>query len=359
MSVSIMNSKRDDAAMKNKMVQIRWYVGGLSAGHIMPLRAYAQQDRAKDQVLARFVVGPTSLDRTLMQAAPEIDGYICVRSCGLRFKGYRGYAMLMWHALCDIMQLAWRWYTDRPAQIITTGGGVALPALIIAACTRTPVRIYELNAIPGRMIAWCSWLGWPVHVVFAQALDRLPLRTHGKIVAYPLYTRARSYILTKEQAYRRYGLDPHCLTIVVLGGSQGSQWLNRQIPELIAQASYRLGLAVQVVHQTGNDRVATEQGHARHNISAHVLEFEPDTDWLYLIADMVICRAGSGTLHEVGLRDIPTVVIPLPEQVTDHQVANAQAWCAQDPARRRWCNQHDLAEKQVRIMCQMLALHAR
>lgn len=83
---------------------------------------------------------------------------------------------------------------------------------------------------------------------------------------------------------------------------------------------------IQIIHQTGSsDATDWQNVYAEKNISAYVFSYMPHLEQIYSAADLIICRAGAGTLFEVKFFNKPCIVIPLETNTTTHQVDNARA----------------------------------
>jgi UDP-N-acetylglucosamine--N-acetylmuramyl-(pentapeptide) pyrophosphoryl-undecaprenol N-acetylglucosamine transferase len=113
------------------------------------------------------------------------------------------------------------------------------------------------------------------------------------------------------------------LRILVTGGSQGAQALNRIVPgavELLAQDS-----SVKVRHQAGKSRAGeTAQAYRAAGIDADVTEFIEDMAAAYGWADIVVCRSGALTVSELAAAGVAAVLVPFPFAVDDHQTRNAE-----------------------------------
>ncbi|MFZ2724634.1 MAG: glycosyltransferase, partial [Methylococcaceae bacterium] len=116
--------------------------------------------------------------------------------------------------------------------------------------------------------------------------------------------------------------DQSGLKLLVIGGSQGAKILNEIVPEAVAVLPK--SVAIQVKHQTGSamrDEVATQYQHLA--IDAQVSAFVEDMVAVYAWADLIVCRAGAMTVSEVAAMGLPSIFIPLPTAIDDHQTANA------------------------------------
>ena len=89
---------------------------------------------------------------------------------------------------------------------------------------------------------------------------------------------------------------------------------------------------MQIIHQTGSiDNTDWKQLYASKNITAHVFSYHPDLALMYSAADLIICRAGAGTLFEIKFFGKPCIIIPLMTNTTTHQVDNACAMVEEYP----------------------------
>jgi UDP-N-acetylglucosamine--N-acetylmuramyl-(pentapeptide) pyrophosphoryl-undecaprenol N-acetylglucosamine transferase len=111
--------------------------------------------------------------------------------------------------------------------------------------------------------------------------------------------------------------------LLITGGSQGAQALNRALPEPIALLS---GAAVpEIRHQAGRGRAGeTAAAYAAAGLAAQVDEFIEDIAAAYSWADLVVCRAGALTVSELAAAGLGSILVPFPFAVDDHQTRNAE-----------------------------------
>ena len=117
------------------------------------------------------------------------------------------------------------------------------------------------------------------------------------------------------------------LRIAILGGSQGALALNTGCPEAFAQLSNEELASIEVRHQCGSAHVeVTQQAWARIGVHQYdVLPFVEDMAALYGWADIAICRAGALTVSELAVTGTPSLLVPLPQAIDNHQMKNAEA----------------------------------
>ena len=118
---------------------------------------------------------------------------------------------------------------------------------------------------------------------------------------------------------------PQKKTIFINGGSQGSLFINRTIKEWINLNTHTHAL-IQIIHQTGaRDVAGWKEFYQQHDIPAIVFDYKDDMTAYYQAADVIVCRAGAGSLFEALFFEKPCLVIPLDIKSTSHQKYNAYA----------------------------------
>jgi len=151
--------------------------------------------------------------------------------------------------------------------------------------------------------------------------------------------------MTQLTAQENLGLDPHKKTILILGGSQGSIFLNNYIKQLIIKHPL-VSSTINVIHQTGSlDSTNWSYFYKKNNITATVFSYNPNLASVYCAADVIICRAGAGTLFEIEFFKKKCIIIPLKTNTTDHQIDNARAMSTEHPDLFVWLDQQDIEKK--------------
>ncbi len=206
----------------------------------------------------------------------------------------------------------------RADAVISVGGFAAVPAILAAIWTRTPLAIVEPNAIPGRVNRLSARFARLVFTGFEVAARRLGKGDKSRCFGVPL--RRDLIRAFPEAAQRRVPKPP--FRLLVFGGSQGAH----QINEAMVDAAPRLpDLAVEVFHASGEaDRERVAAAYAKAGVEAQVVDFEPDLPHRYRWADLAICRSGALTVAELALAALPSLLVPYPYAADDHQAANAE-----------------------------------
>ena len=124
----------------------------------------------------------------------------------------------------------------------------------------------------------------------------------------------------KVRSYNEYSKNPR---ILVLGGSQGARSINYSIPKAVKELSKKMN--VEVIHQTGElDHEEICQIYKENEFSADIFPFIKDMAQAYEWADLVIGRSGAMTVSELSVIGIPSILIPYPYAMDNHQLFNAR-----------------------------------
>ncbi len=208
----------------------------------------------------------------------------------------------------------------RPQAVFATGGYAAFPFALAARLLGARLLLHEQNARLGLTVRLLAPLA---EALFLAVPAPLPARLGGKarVVGMPI----RELRYPKAEARRRLGLDPDRTTLLVMGGSQGAESLNRELPPRLAPFLDR----IQVLHQTGFGR---RGGTGRVPPGYHRVEFlEAPLAWS--AADLAITRAGAMTLAEAAYYRVPAILVPYPYAADDHQTKNARLYAEAGAAR--------------------------
>ncbi|HNZ02943.1 MAG TPA: undecaprenyldiphospho-muramoylpentapeptide beta-N-acetylglucosaminyltransferase [Myxococcota bacterium] len=194
------------------------------------------------------------------------------------------------------------------------GGYTAGPFVLAAAMTGVPTAIYEGNSRPGLTNRLLAKVARKVFVNFVSAIPALG-RKDAEITGNPV----RKSILHMNRA-AGVGMKRR---ILVLGGSQGSRFLNERMPPVFAaMADVPGGLAIR--HQCGlGNQASVSASYRELGVEAEVSDYIRDMADAYSSTDFIICRAGAGTVSEVAVAGLPALYVPFAAATDDHQAANA------------------------------------
>lgn len=220
--------------------------------------------------------------------------------------------------LGGVLSMTARMRRDRPACVVGFGGYPSIPALGAATLLRLPRMIHEQNGVLGR-----------VNRLFAKRVHRLacgtwPTTVPEGVEAVHTGNPVRGAVLDRAGAgYITPGDYP--MSILVIGGSQGARALSDTVPAAIADLPERLLRHVSVSHQARDeDGERVREFYDTHGIRADVQPFFSDVPARLSEAQLVISRAGAGSVADISVIGRPSILIPYPHATEDHQTANAR-----------------------------------
>ncbi len=210
----------------------------------------------------------------------------------------------------------------KPSIVIGFGSFHTFPLLVAATLMRIPFVLYESNCLPGRVNRLFSRFAVISTVQFSEASNAL----HGRVVevTMPLWESSRQKIVSVGEARAYFGLHSEVTTILVFGGSQGSNAINAIVVEALKALAAK-GKKFQVIHLAGKAEKADDIRceYLLHGVTCCVKGFEDRMTIAWRAADLVICRAGAASLAEQIAFEVPGILVPYPYASEQHQTKNA------------------------------------
>jgi UDP-N-acetylglucosamine--N-acetylmuramyl-(pentapeptide) pyrophosphoryl-undecaprenol N-acetylglucosamine transferase len=206
----------------------------------------------------------------------------------------------------------------KPDVVLGMGGFVTGPGGLAARLFRVPLVIHEQNAIAGTTNRILSWLAADVLSAFPDTFG------HHQVVV--VGNPIRQELLALHQQRLPF-LKGQPLKILVVGGSLGAQIFNQVLPDTIACLQSQRQGQYQVFHQAGKgNQEAVLAAYKQNDVVDDVVveEFIDDMARAYQWADMIVCRAGALTVSELAVMGLPSILVPYPHAIDDHQTRNAQ-----------------------------------
>lgn len=288
--------------------------GGGTGGHFFPGLAVAQALKAKGVEVA-YVGSRRGLEARLL---PESGlPYFLIPAGKLdrfAFRPREGLEVL--RGLLVALGLHRRL---RPRLVLSTGGYAGFPLAFIAEMAGTKVLVHEQNARLGLAVRLLAPRARGLALSLPTPLPKT-LARKGRVVGYPV----REVRYPKGEAKARLGFPEGEPLILVLGGSQGSLELNTHLPPLLRPLPYR------VLHQVGP--AFLEKMKAWESETYRIAPFV-DAPLAMSAADLLICRAGAGTLAEAAYHHLPAILFPLsPRLDGGAQLSNAQFYAERGAA---------------------------
>lgn len=300
-------------------------VGGGTGGHFYPLMAVAETLREQPEQPELYYFGPDPYSQSDLVAhnityascpAGKLRLYFSIQNFFDPFRTFFGLFVALW-----------KLYLIYPDVIFSKGGYTSVPVLLAARFLRIPVVIHESDTVPGRANLLAKSFARYIAISYQEAAEHFPA---GKTALTGIPIR-RALLTADPDPYGTLGIPNDLPLIYVTGGSSGAERLNnlilRCLDELLPMAriyhqtgeSHVKGLAL-TVDSLITDPTLRSRYHLVGTLPAH------QVNALLSAASVVITRAGSTTLFEIGIHGTPSIVIPIPEDVSRDQRSNAYAF---------------------------------
>ncbi|WP_276088827.1 undecaprenyldiphospho-muramoylpentapeptide beta-N-acetylglucosaminyltransferase [Pedobacter sp. JY14-1] len=303
--------------------------GGGTGGHIFPAISIANALRRIEPACEILFVGANG--RMEMEKIPAA-GYeiIGLNISGLQRGSVMGNLGLPFKLIGSISKALQLISTFKPDVVVGVGGYASGPILLAASLKGVPYLIQEQNSYAGITNKWLGRKAAKICVAFDGMEQFFPAEKVLK-TGNPVRTDAVEIAGKKEEALSVMQLEPGRKTILVTGGSLGAGTLNKSIEKHIAAL---VSANVQLIWQTGKFYYKAIIGRLGAKVpdGVKVLEFLNRMDLAYAAADVIISRAGAGTIAELCLVSKPVILVPSPNVAEDHQTKNAMALVKHDAA---------------------------
>ncbi|MBI5370334.1 UDP-N-acetylglucosamine--N-acetylmuramyl-(pentapeptide) pyrophosphoryl-undecaprenol N-acetylglucosamine transferase [Candidatus Uhrbacteria bacterium] len=288
--------------------------GGGTLGPVTPLLALVEAWRARDpQAQFVFAGTPTGPERSIV----ERQYHVAFRPIpAVRFERFFS---LEWFALPVFVLIALiaafkMIIQEKPDVIVGAGGYTQVPMIMVGWILHVPSFVFQTDVRP----LLSTRLAAPfVHRIYLGWSQTTSFWLHKKMEVLGVPVRASLQTGSRERAIKRFGLDASKKTLLVIGGGTGSLWFNEQLVQIVPQ----LAQAFNVIHLTGRGKTPRSLEHPPGGYFCAEILDEGMED-AYAAADLVLARAGMGTISELSALGKCAILIPLPHSA---QRENAQA----------------------------------
>ena len=298
--------------------------GGGTGGHIFPAVSIANAIKSQHPEAEILFVGAEG--RMEMQRVPAAGYPIkALPICGFDRKHLlKNIAVLF--KIWKSRRMARKIISDfRPMAAVGVGGYASGPTLNVAEAMGIPTLIQEQNSYAGVTNKLLAQKAKVICVAYDGMEKFFPA---DKIImtGNPVRQNLTKDMPSKEEALRSFNLQPGKKTILIVGGSLGARTINNTLTAGLA--TIKENTDVQFIWQTGKYyypqvKEAVKAAGALPNL--YVTDFIKDMAAAYAAADLVISRAGAGSISEFCLLHKPVILVPSPNVAEDHQTKNALA----------------------------------
>jgi UDP-N-acetylglucosamine--N-acetylmuramyl-(pentapeptide) pyrophosphoryl-undecaprenol N-acetylglucosamine transferase len=234
-----------------------------------------------------------------------------------------GFARFLWHQSAGFAFGLEQLRQLRPDVVVGFGGFTTASIVLAARIRRIPVALHEANRVPGRAVRLLSRFA---HRIYLPAGVRLSGARGGTVRPQGLPVRSEFQRIARAAALEALAIEPARRLVAVLGGSQGAtplnDWAERHL-EALAQEGVQVFCVSGPGKRTSREErtLRTREGGV---VKSYFVPFCDRMSELLSCADVVVSRAGAGTLAELARTGTPAVLVPFPHAADNHQAANAQ-----------------------------------
>ncbi len=291
---------------------------GGTGGHLSPGIALAEGLTARGHSV-RLLISQKRVDARLIEKYPQFN-FVRVPGTGFSWNPVKLVACVFsqMRGLMFCLRLV---REVRPDAVIGFGGFTSTGVVVAARMNRVPVALHEANRVPGRAVRMLGRLAQRVYLPPGVALKAARAGA-ARHVGLPV--RREIARVPQSTARAVFGFDQNQKLVVVLGGSQGATALNdwaRSAARAFATEGVQLCCITGL--DKGRDGFADLQSKTGATVRAYYLMFCDRVGELLSSADLVVSRAGAGTIAELIRCETPAVLVPFPHAADDHQRANA------------------------------------
>ena len=212
----------------------------------------------------------------------------------------------------------------QPHAAVGVGGYASGPTLKVAGSMGVPTLLQEQNSYAGVTNKLLAKQAKKICVAY-EGMERFFDKDKIILTGNPVRQGLLNHSKTREEAIVTFGLDPSKRTILILGGSLGARTINQCLMENLNKVK---SSGIQFIWQTGKiyiEEAKAAVAKAGELPMLHVTDFISDMATAYCAADLVISRAGAGSISEFCLLQKPVILVPSPNVAEDHQTKNALA----------------------------------
>lgn len=326
-----MNTESESSGSK-KSKELRIIIsGGGTGGHIFPAVSIANALRELRPEANILFVGAEG--RMEMQRVPDA-GYKII---GLPIAGFdRKHLLKNVSVIIKLLRSQWKARSIlrdfKPQVAVGVGGYASGPTLKTAGMMGIPTLIQEQNSYAGVTNKLLASKASKICVAYS-GMERFFPADKIMMTGNPVRQNLLEHNLSKEEAVKRFNLDPSKKVVLILGGSLGARTINNTLINELKKI--KENEAVQLIWQTGKiyyQRVKAAVDEVGNIPNLYVTDFIKDMSAAYTAADLVVSRAGAGSISEFCLLHKAVILIPSPNVAEDHQTKNALALVHKDAA---------------------------
>ncbi len=301
------------------------FTGGGTAGHIYPIIAIIKEIKKINPKVSFYYIGPK--DDFALNPLKEENVIIKTISAGKlrRYFSFQNIVDILYRIPKGFFQSFYYVYTLNPDLIFSKGGYGSVTPVIASWILQTPIFLHESDSVPGLANKINGKFALSIFLAF-EVNNFSPNKI--MVVGNPIKQEVLQG--TIEEGKKIFSLSGEKPVILILGGSQGAQIINETI--LLMMPDFLKNF--EIIHQTGEKNIKEIEKESKAVIPENLQKYYHPIGFLnenmlknaYKVADLIIARAGAGTIFEIAAVEKPSILIPLKGSAQNHQVKNAYSY---------------------------------
>ena len=308
------------------------FTGGGTAGHIFPIIAVVRELRKMGSDAQFFYAGPKDDFGEIILSQESIKIKWILAGKIRRYLNWKSVleniADVLFKIPLGFLQAIFYVFISAPDLIFSKGGYGSLATVLAGQILQVPIILHESDVTPGLANRFMSKFTSQIFVAFPVA--QTEYFSEDKMIAVGNPMRVELLNGDAEKAKDYFDLIVGKPIILVLGGSQGAQAVNDLMLAILPQ----LLTDFEIIHQTGSKNLEQLKAEAKVVVDEtlarryHPIGFLKEVELrdAFKVCDLVVSRAGSGSIFEIAACQKPSVLIPLSSSAQDHQLKNAYAY---------------------------------
>ena len=300
------------------------FTGGGSGGHIFPIIAVRQTFNTlielpeKDREISFYYLGPDKFAKESLKKE-KIEARFILSGKLRRYFNLGGPIDLI-KLILGVVQSLFYLFVWMPDIIFSKGGYGSIPVVFVGWIYKIPIILHESDSVPGLANRFLAKFAKKIIISFpASGQGFGKHRNKTILIGNPI--RKELTEGNTEKGKQLFKVSSNKPVLLILGGSQGAQKIN----EMVLNTLPRLLEVAEIIHVSGEFDYENVLAETIKDPTYHLYSFldAEELKHAYALADLILNRAGAGSIFEIAACGKPSILIPLPNSAGNHQRKNA------------------------------------
>jgi UDP-N-acetylglucosamine--N-acetylmuramyl-(pentapeptide) pyrophosphoryl-undecaprenol N-acetylglucosamine transferase len=300
------------------------FTGGGSGGHIFPIIATRQAFNAlieipeNDREIYFYYLGPNKFAKENLNKE-KIETRFILSGKLRRYFSLKNPVDII-KLIVGIVQSFFYLFILMPDVIFSKGGYGSIPVVFVGWIYRIPIILHESDSTPGLANRFLAKFSKKIIISFPTSKKGFG-KYQNKTILIGNPVRKELLEGSTEKGRQIFKISSNKPVLLILGGSQGAQKIN----EIVINTLPRLLEIAEIIHISGESDYDNVCGETTQNPAYHLYRFlnAEELKHAYALADLIVNRAGAGSIFEIAALGKASILIPLPNSAANHQRKNA------------------------------------